>query len=56
MNSHPNIIILAGGVGPEREISLMSGSALLESLSKSYQTDLIDLNEQKLPAGLCSKK
>jgi D-alanine-D-alanine ligase len=55
MNSHPNIIILAGGVGPEREISLMSGSALLESLSKSYQTDLIDLNEQKLPADLCSK-
>ena len=29
---NPNILILTGGVGPEREVSLSTGKALLDSL------------------------
>ena len=56
MNTDPNIIILAGGVGPEREISLLSGHALSGSLSLHYQARCIDLTQRCLPSGIDSEK
>ena len=53
MNANPNIVILAGGVGPERDISILSGQALSDSLSQYYHTRMVDLTERSLPAGLC---
>ena len=46
MMTEPNIIILAGGVGAERDISLLSGRALFESLSPHFTTKLIDLTKR----------
>jgi len=52
MTKIPNIIILSGGTGPEREVSLTSGRSLSEALGKHYPTRLIDLNQNSLPAGI----
>ena len=52
MKTEPNIIILAGGVGAERDISLLSGRALLESLSPHFTTKFIDLTKRELPSGI----
>ena len=52
MKTEPNIIILAGGVGAERDISLLSGRALFESLSPHFTTKLIDLTKRELPSGI----
>ena len=47
-----NIIILAGGIGPEREVSISTGKALSNALAKNFQVELIDLTEEKLPKGI----
>lgn len=52
MNTTPNLIILCGGTGPEREVSRASGKALFESLSKNYHARLVDLSEERLPEGM----
>ena len=52
MNKLPEIAILAGGVGPEREVSLSSGQALCEALSASYAVRMLDLTEERLPEDL----
>jgi D-alanine-D-alanine ligase len=52
MNKEPSITVFAGGIGPERDVSLATGAALTESLAKSFQTSMIDLTEEALPAGL----
>ena len=46
MNANPNIVILSGGVGPERDISILSGQALCDSLSQYFQARIIDLTER----------
>ena len=52
---NPNILILTGGVGPEREVSLSTGKALLDSLKKYFDVSLIDLKEERLPENLNPK-
>lgn len=52
MNVNPNIVVLSGGVGPEREVSLLSGKALSDSLSHKFNTRLLDLSECSLPPDL----
>jgi D-alanine-D-alanine ligase len=47
-----NVIILAGGIGPEREVSISTGKALSNALAKNFQVELIDLTEEKLPKGM----
>ena len=49
-NNLPSITILAGGVGPEREVSLDSGRSLADALEFEYRVDLVDLREASLPA------
>jgi D-alanine-D-alanine ligase len=54
MKQEPKIIILSGGIGPERDVSLRSGQALFDSLSKSFSTQLYDLRDKNLPESLSS--
>jgi D-alanine-D-alanine ligase len=52
MNKNFKIVVLAGGVGPEREISNRTGKALSEALKKNFQVELIELTEEQLPTGI----
>ena len=52
MSLRPNIVILAGGVGAEREVSILSGQALSDSLSQSFPTRMIEVNARKLPSNI----
>lgn len=52
MKKEPQIIILSGGVGPERDVSLRSGQALFDSLSQSYSARLHDMRDKNLPESL----
>lgn len=49
---NPNIVILTGGVGPEREVSLSTGNALRASLEHHYEVSMIDLTDEILPEGI----
>ena len=46
MSLNPNIVILAGGVGAERDVSILSGQALSDSLSQSFPTRLIEIHTE----------
>lgn len=49
----PNrIVVLYGGVGSERDISLRSGRALIEVLSNSFKVEGIELNAAEISASL----
>ncbi len=56
MKTDPSITVFAGGIGPEREISLSTGRALTESLRKSFEAQMIDVTEPVLPEGLDPEK
>lgn len=45
----PSITILAGGIGPERQVSLDSGRCLADALEFDYRVNLLDLREACLP-------
>ncbi|MDG1139029.1 MAG: D-alanine--D-alanine ligase [Opitutales bacterium] len=47
-----HITVLSGGVGPERDVSLASGSAVSDALRKNFSVDLVDIDEAKVPAFL----
>ena len=51
--STPSVTILAGGIGPERQVSLNSGKCLAEALELEYKVNLIDLQGTSLPEDLC---
>ena len=51
-NSFPSITILAGGTGPERQVSLDSGRCLADALEHDFRVNLIDLRENFLPPEL----
>ncbi|WP_269523741.1 D-alanine--D-alanine ligase family protein [Coraliomargarita parva] len=44
-----SIVVLYGGVGSEREVSLASGRALAEALGARYPVTLLDLSSESLP-------
>ena len=52
MNNNVKVIVLAGGIGPEREVSVSTGKALTNALEKNYPVELIDLTKEKLPKGI----
>jgi len=52
MKEEPNIVVLSGGTGPERDVSLASGKGLLESLPAQYNPKLFDLSKKALPADI----
>lgn len=45
----PKVMVLTGGVGPEREVSLTTGKALAKTLEKTYSVRVEDLSAEKLP-------
>ncbi len=45
----PRVVILSGGTGPERNVSISSGNALYESLRRSLDARLIELTQDRLP-------
>ena len=51
-NNLPSVTILAGGIGPERQVSLDSGQCLADALEFDYRVNLIDLTEASLPQDL----
>ena len=46
---NPKVMVLTGGVGPEREVSLTTGKALAKTLEKTYSVHLEDLCSEELP-------
>ena len=46
------IIVLSGGISPERDVSIVSGKHVLAALQKNFDADGIVLDENKLPANL----
>ena len=44
----PNIIVLTGGAGAEREVSLKTGKAIAKTLEKTFSVKIKDLSSEKL--------
>lgn len=49
---NPKVLVLTGGVGPEREVSLTTGKALAKTLEKTYSVQLKDLTSEELPKNI----
>lgn len=49
MKENFKITILTGGIGPEREISLLTGDALSKSLKGIFDVSVIELTDENLP-------
>lgn len=47
-----DVMVLAGGTSSEREVSLGSGRAVAVAMAREFPTQLIDVTEEALPAGL----
>ncbi len=54
--SLPTIVVLAGGVSAEREVSLSSGQACAMALSRSYPTRLCEVTADTLPMDLAGQR
>ncbi|KXU35475.1 hypothetical protein AXK11_06220 [Cephaloticoccus primus] len=50
--SAPTIVVLAGGVSAEREVSLASGRACALALARHFPTRLVEVCEEDLPRGI----
>ena len=46
------ITVLYGGVGPESEISQMSGRAIGEALEAYYKVKMVPISDESLPVSL----
>lgn len=53
-NKDFKICILTGGIGPERDVSISTGNALAHAVNENFPVELIELNEESLPAGIDS--
>ncbi len=51
-----NVVVLCGGVSAEREVSLRSGAAVSEALSKRFSVRTIDVTEAALPRDMDPKR
>ncbi len=51
-NHKMKVVILSGGIGPEREVSIASGKALALALQDHYPVSLIDLESPAVPTEL----
>ncbi|MEN8660930.1 MAG: D-alanine--D-alanine ligase family protein [Lentimonas sp.] len=49
MSKFESIVVLYGGVGSEREVSLVSGEAIAQALSANHTVELLRLDENALP-------
>ncbi len=46
------VVVLCGGISPEREVSIVSGQNVFEALKDDFDTTLIRLDENKLPKNI----
>ncbi len=51
-----SIVVLYGGVGSEREISLLSGQAIADALSRQFTVDLQRIDDEVLPKSIQSQR
>jgi D-alanine-D-alanine ligase len=54
MPGRPQIVVLYGGVGSEREVSLRSGEAIAQALASHFDVRPLELTAEALPEGLCA--
>jgi len=54
MNKTPRIVVLYGGVGSEREVSLRSGEAIAQALRASFEVVALVLDSESLPVSIQS--
>ena len=47
-----SIVVLYGGVGPERPASLISGKNIADALSKQFAVELVELDREELSASI----
>lgn len=52
MANPESIVVLYGGVGPEREASLLGGPAIAEALSKQFAVELLRIDSEQLPESI----
>ena len=52
MTSPESIVVLCGGVGSERDISLVSGQSIADALKHHFIVELLPLNKAQLPASV----
>ncbi|MGZ0656240.1 D-alanine--D-alanine ligase family protein [Coraliomargarita sp. W4R53] len=55
MSKSPRIIVLYGGVGSEREVSLKSGEAVAQALRANFEVEALVLEQESLPESLRSE-
>lgn len=51
----PSIVVLYGGVGAEREVSLKSGEAIAEALAVNFEVERLCLESESIPEGIDPK-
>ena len=52
MANPESIVVLYGGVGSERDVSLVSGEAIAKALSANFEVELLRLDEEALPESI----
>jgi D-alanine-D-alanine ligase len=56
MKTTSQLVILSGGFGPEKEVSLASGNSLHDTLRDHYPVRLVELKDETLPDSLCPQQ
>ena len=56
MKTASQLVILSGGFGPEKEVSLASGNSLYNALRDHYPVRLVELKGEALPDSLCPQQ
>ena len=51
-----SVVVLYGGVGAEREVSLLSGQALADALSQQFTVDLLRIDDEALPESIDNQR
>lgn len=57
-SNQPRVVVLYGGVGPERDVSLVSGRAVMQSVQDSFPWEItgLELNVRILPPEICAER
>lgn len=50
-----SIVVLYGGVGPEREVSLVSGQAIADALSRQFTVERLRIDREAVPESIRSE-
>lgn len=56
MTKLESIVVLYGGVGSEREVSLVSGAAIAQALATNFKVELLRLDAEALPESIDGKR